>query len=691
MCGIVGYIGNVFPVPVNGELARPGIHTDAATNPLQKPVAVCLSGLTRLEYRGYDSAGILVSNNGTFDIRKKQGKLENLKTAITENPLPDSNIAIGHTRWATHGVPSDENAHPHISSDGKVAIVHNGIIENAQDLLPFLAENGFTQKSQTDTEILCNLIALNLKLQNAEENLLEYAVEKAISQIKGTWAIIAVNTDEPDKIVAARHNSPLMLGISSADDGQPIETYLGSDVLSFIDYTNTKIDVPEDSIVICKAGKAPKIYSKLDKKQSNRIDEFENSFTEITARINLKNIAQILDSPNLFDFTKPENYTPETVDLDISTIEKGGYSTFMEKEIFEDAIAIEDTLAGRFDMNYNVIIDDNVLSDSDIKSIDKIIIIGCGTASNSGFVAKYAIEHWCRIPVEIELAHEFRYRDPIITARTLVVAISQSGETMDTMMALKYAAEQGAKTIAICNTIGASIPRLADATIYTHAGPEIAVASTKAFLGQIVAAYLLGLFLAQQRGNMFPNESAMIIKELMEMPKKVCTLLENRVEVEDIASQISDVNSVIFLGRHVGYPIALEGALKLKEIAYIHAEGFAAGELKHGPIALIEPGQIVIVLIPSSTERRVLFDKINSNIEEIVSRGARVIAICSELDSDKIKSASVEFVLTRPTSSTLFEPLLDIVPLQFFALYMAQNRGLNVDQPRNLAKSVTVE
>jgi glucosamine--fructose-6-phosphate aminotransferase (isomerizing) len=444
-------------------------------------------------------------------------------------------------------------------------------------------------------------------------------------------------------VVGARHDSPLVVGLG---DGA---NYLGSDVAAFIAETRRALELAQDQVVV------------------------------ITPR-----------SVTVTDFDgNPAEGREYTIDWDAAAAEKGGFRSFMEKEIADQPQAVQDTLLGRTDTRGRLVLDDLKISESVLRSVDKIIVIACGTAAYSGHVAKYAIEHWCRIPVEVELAHEFRYRDPILTERTLVVAISQSGETMDTLMAVRHAREQGAKVLAICNTHGSTIPRESDAVLYTHAGPEVAVASTKAFLAQITAAYLLGLYLAQLRGNKFADEIAEILDDLRAMPEKIQDVLDRSGRVREIARWMADTSSVLFLGRHVGFPVALEGALKLKEIAYIHAEGFAAGELKHGPIALIEPGQPVFVIVPSPRGRDSLHSKVVSNIQEIRARGARTLVIAE--DGDEAVRAYADEVFYVPQSPTLLAPLLSVVPLQIFACELATARGLDVDQPRNLAKSVTVE
>jgi glucosamine--fructose-6-phosphate aminotransferase (isomerizing) len=619
MCGIVAYVGS--------------------QQPSQRPLDVVLEGLRRLEYRGYDSAGVALT--GTVDVTlavaKKPGKLTNLIELLGAEPLPAATAALGHTRWATHGGPTDVNAHPHVS--GKLALIHNGIVENYMVLKAELVAAGDTFLSETDTEVVAHLVA------HAYDELgdLSDAMCSVAQRLTGTFTLLAVHADRPDVVVGARHDSPLVVGLG---DG---ENFLGSDVAAFIAQTKEALELGQDQVVT------------------------------ITP-----------DSVAVTDFTgAPAEGRRYTVDWDSAAAEKGGFRSFMDKEIHDQPQAVADTLLGRTDLKGRLVLDDLRIDESVLRSIDKIVVIACGTAAYAGHVAKYAIEHWCRIPVEVELAHEFRYRDPVVNSKTLVVAISQSGETMDTLMAVRHAREQGAKVLAICNTHGSTIPRESDAVMYTHAGPEIAVASTKAFLSQITAAYLLGLYLAQLRGNKFPDEIADIMDDLRAMPDKIQQVLDRAGRVREIARWMSDASSVLFLGRHVGFPVALEGALKLKELAYIHAEGFAAGELKHGPIALIEPGQPVFVIVPSPRGRDSLHAKVVSNIQEIRARGARTLVIAE--DGDEAVRPFADEVFYVPQSPVLLAPLLTVVPLQIFACELATTRGLDVDQPRNLAKSVTVE
>lgn len=584
--------------------------------------------------------------NGSISSCKKSGKLSNLLEELEANPLPDSLTGIGHTRWATHGGPTDRNAHPHLADQGRLAVIHNGIIENFAELKQELRAKGVEFASDTDTEVAAALLGdiFRNKLKGDSSNGgLTKAMQLACQRLQGAFTLLAIHADQPDVVVAARRNSPLVVGLGEG------ENFLGSDVSGFIDYTRKAVELGQDQVVT------------------------------ITA-----------DTVDITDFYGGPAVGKEyTVDWDPASAEKGGFSSFMEKEIHDQPDAVAQTLLGRSDLNGRLTLDELRIDPQDLKKIDKIIVLACGTAAYAGLVAKYAIENWCRIPTEVELAHEFRYRDPIVGPNTLVVSISQSGETMDTLMAVRYAREQGAMTVSICNTNGSTIPRESDAVLYTHAGPEIAVASTKAFLAQITAAYLLGLYLAQLRGNIFSGQIKDVLADLGKIPAKIQKILDSAGPLRELARSMKDEKSVLFLGRHVGFPVALEGALKLKEIAYIHAEGFAAGELKHGPIALIDEGQPVFVVVPSPRGRDSLHAKVVSNIQEIRARGARTLVIAEE--GDEAVRDYAEHVFYVPETPTLLMPLLTTVPLQIFAAELAKAKGYDVDQPRNLAKSVTVE
>lgn len=615
MCGIVGYVGS------------------------QQALDVVVSGLRRLEYRGYDSAGVSVLSDGQLETRKKAGKLANLQELLGEDPLPESVTGIGHTRWATHGAPSDDNAHPHVSNNGRVSIIHNGIIENFAELREELEGLGVQLISETDSEVAAHLIDLEL----AAGQTLPDAVRSVSRRLTGAFTIVAIDANEPDVVVGSRRNSPLVVGTGEG------ENFLASDVSAFIEHTREAIELGQDQVVVMT-------------KDAVEVTDFDGN---------------------------PAEVEPFTVTWDASAAEKGGYDLFMLKEIAEQPRAVADTLRGRIDEAGKIVLDSIDITDDELNGVSKIVIIACGTAYHAGMIAKYAIEKWVRVPVEVELASEFRYRDPILDESTLVIAISQSGETMDTLMAMRHAREQGTKVLSICNTQGATIPRESDAVLYTHAGPEISVASTKAFLTQVVACYIVALYLAQVRGNQDAGEVREVVEELRDMPNRVDLVLDTTEGVRALAREFADSSSVLFIGRSVGFPVALEGALKLKELAYMHAEGFAAGELKHGPIALIEEGIPVIVVAPSPVTQALLHEKIISNIQEIRARGAKTIVIAE--DGDEQVTPYADHVIRVPAVPPLMQPLVSTVPLQVFACELATARGNDVDQPRNLAKSVTVE
>ncbi|MGW7485982.1 glutamine--fructose-6-phosphate transaminase (isomerizing) [Streptomyces sp. NPDC054786] len=615
MCGIVGYVGG------------------------QSALDVVLAGLKRLEYRGYDSAGVAVLADGGLAAAKKAGKLANLEKELADRPLPAGSTGIGHTRWATHGAPTDENAHPHLDNAGRVSVVHNGIIENFAGLRAELTDRGHELTSETDTEVVAHLLA---EAYSSCGELAE-AMRQVCGLLEGAFTLVAVHADEPDVVVGARRNSPLVVGVG---DG---EAFLASDVAAFIAHTREAIELGQDQVVELR-------------RDGVTVTDFDGA---------------------------PAQVREYHVDWDASAAEKGGYDYFMLKEIAEQPKAVADTLLGRIDASGVLSLDEVRIPPAVLREVDKVVIVACGTAYHAGMIAKYAIEHWTRIPCETELASEFRYRDPILDRHTLVIAISQSGETMDTLMALRHAREQGAKVLAICNTNGSTIPRESDAVLYTHAGPEVAVASTKAFLTQLVACYLVALYVAQVRGTKWGDEIRAVVRELAAIGTQVEQVLGTMEPVRALARSLADKNTVLFLGRHVGYPVALEGALKLKELAYMHAEGFAAGELKHGPIALIEDDLPVVVVVPSPRGRSVLHDKIVSNIQEIRARGARTIVIAEEGDETVVPYA--DHLVRIPRTPVLLQPLVSTVPLQVFACELATARGNEVDQPRNLAKSVTVE
>ena len=614
MCGIVGYTG-----------AR------SAVDPL-------IEGLRRLEYRGYDSAGIALGTPTSLFVEKRAGKLANLESALSPN-IPTVHSGISHTRWATHGGPTDRNAHPHVDNEGKLAVIHNGIIENYSELKAALESRGHTFSSDTDTESVAHLLS---ELRKEHGGDLTQAMRAAVKLLRGSFTLLAVHADDPERIVGVRRNSPLVAGIG---DG---ENFLASDVAAFIDYTKRAIELGQDEIITI----TPETIEIID--------------------LDGKSVA-----PREYEIT-----------WDASAAQKGGFTHFMLKEIFEQPKAVADTLIGRLSDNDQILIDELHMSDAEIADLKKIVVIACGTAYHAGMVAKYAIEKWAKISVEVEIASEYRYRDPIVDSSTLVVAISQSGETMDTLMAVRHAKAAGARVLAICNTNSSTIPRESDAVIYTHAGPEIAVASTKALLTQIVAVYLLGLKLAQVRGELSDAQVKTIYHQMLELPGQIEQILETVEPLRELTRKFATSDTVLFLGRNVGFPVALEGALKLKELAYIHAEGFAGGELKHGPIALIDSVKQtpVIAILPSGHENA-LDEKMLSNIQEVKARGARVIVIAQE--GDVVVGA--EHIIRIPAAPALLQPILATVPLQVFAYEMAVTRGNDVDQPRNLAKSVTVE
>ena len=614
MCGIVGYVG-----PKQAE-------------------NVVVEGLRRLEYRGYDSAGVALVVDGKIAAEKRAGKIANLDKALADSPLPEATTGIGHTRWATHGAPTDQNAHPHLGQDGRVALVHNGIIENFALLRAELEAAGHELRSETDTEIAAH----RLEAAVADGADLTTAMQQVCRRLDGAFTLVAVDAQDPDRVVAARRNSPLVVGLGEG------ENFLASDVAAFIEHTREALELGQDQVVTIT-------------REEVSVTDFEGNDAQAT---------------------------PYHVDWDLSAAEKDGFDWFMRKEIHEQPRAIADSMLGRHDEAGRLQLDEIRISEDELRDVDKIIIVACGTAFYAGLVAKYAIEHWTRIPCEVELAHEFRYRDPILTRDTLVVAISQSGETADTLMAIRHAREQRSKVLAICNTNGSTIPRESDAVIYTHAGPEIGVASTKGFMTQLVACYLLALYLAQVRGTRYGDEIAAVVHELEKMPEHVQRMLDDAAVVNELAAELVDAGSVLFLGRHAGFPVALEGALKLKELAYIHAEGFAAGELKHGPIALVEDQLPVFCVVPPRG-RDFLHDKMVSGIQEIRARGARTIVLAEE--DDDVVAPYADTLIKLPKVPTLLQPMVATVPLQLFACELATVKGHDVDQPRNLAKSVTVE
>ncbi|WP_067698198.1 glutamine--fructose-6-phosphate transaminase (isomerizing) [Nocardia jejuensis] len=622
MCGIVGYVG----------------YRDA--------LGVVVDALRRMEYRGYDSAGVAILDGaGGLAVERKAGRLSNLEAELGEAATARfaGSTGMGHTRWATHGAPTDRNAHPHRDLDGRVAVVHNGIIENFVPLRRELEDAGVELGSDTDTEVTVHLVSRAYASGETAGDFVGSALS-VVRRLEGAFTLLFTHADHPDTIIAARRSTPLVVGVGQG------EMFIASDVTAFIEHTREAVELGQDQAVVITA-------------DSYRVTDFHGATEGVQTR-------------------------PFTIDWDLAAAEKGGHDYFMLKEIEEQPAGVADTLIGHF-ADGRIVLDEQRLADQELREFDKVFVVACGSSYHAGLLAKYAIEHWTRLPVEVELASEFRYRDPVLDRSTLVVAISQSGETADTLEAVRHAKEQKARVLAICNTNGAQIPRESDAVLYTRTGPEIGVASTKAFLAQITANYLVGLALAQARGTKYPDEVAREFAELEAMPKLVARVLESAPQVRAIARSLAHVPTVLFLGRHVGYPVALEGALKLKELAYMHAEGFAAGELKHGPIALIEQGLPVIVVMPSPKSRAVLHSKLLSNIREIQARGARTIVIAEE--GDETVRPFADDLIEIPSAPTLYQPLLSTVPLQIFAAEVAQARGYDVDKPRNLAKSVTVE
>ena len=608
MCGIVGYTGS------NPALSR------------------VIEGLRRLEYRGYDSAGVAlaVTKGEKLVVEKKAGKLANLEGALNSGH-ESATGGIGHTRWATHGGPTDINAHPHLDESGKLAVIHNGIIENYEELKAELERRGHKFKSETDTESVAHLLGEEFKASGD----LATAMRSVCARLRGSFTLLAIQSDNPNLIVGARRNSPLVVGVGSG------ENFLASDVSAFISHTKKALELGQDQVVV--------------------VTPSEVVVTDLAGK----------------------KVTPKEYEItwDAKAAERGGFEHFMLKEIYEQPKAVADTLLGRFPTPSTIELKE---LENLSGNFERILILACGTAYHAGLIGKYALEEWAKIPVEVELASEFRYRNPVISERTLVVTISQSGETMDTLMALRHAKSLGAETLSICNTMGSTIPRESDSVLYTHAGPEIAVASTKALLTQVIALDLLALYLASKRNSIASNRIKELIDALLQLPNKIEEILETVEPLRAMTRGYKNSTSVLFLGRHVGFPAALEGALKLKELAYMHAEGFAGGELKHGPIALIEEGTPVIAILPPAKSE--IAEKMRSNIQEVRARGARVIAI-----ADQSHSLDLPELIRIPESEEILQPILSIVPLQVFAYEMAVARGNDVDQPRNLAKSVTVE
>ena len=618
MCGIVGYVGE------------------------QQALEVVVDGLRRLEYRGYDSAGVAVLDGSAPDgaalqVERKAGKLANLEKVLAEHELRGT-LGIGHTRWATHGPPTDANAHPHLDCAGVVAVVHNGTIENYEELVRGLEQRGHVRRSDTDTEVVAHLLEERYA-DGPTKGDLPASLRSICKDLEGSFVLVVSHRDEPDLVVAARRNLPLVIGLG---DG---ENFVGSDVTAFIAHTREARAVEQDQVV--EVRRTGVVVTDLD--------------------------GAVVEG---------ESYH---VDWDTDAAEKGGYDFFMLKEIDEQPEAIRATLGGRLTEQGLLQLDELAMSDEDVRGIEQVVIIACGSSYHSGMVGKYAIERWCRLPVHVELASEFRYRDPVVGRSTLVIAISQSGETADTLEALRHARSQRAWVLAVTNTVGSTVSRESDAAFYTRSGPEVAVASTKAVITQLAAMYVVGLYLAQVRGTRDADEVRAHMRDLQEIPDLVAEVLTRMDGVRALAQELKDEQRVLFLGRHVGYPMALEGALKLKELAYVSAEGFPAGEIKHGPIALVEQGTPVIVIAP----RHALQAKLINNVQEVRARGARTIVLAT--DGDESVTPYAEHVIRLPDTKSLLTPLLTLVPLQVLSAEVARARGLDVDQPRNLAKSVTVE
>ena len=610
MCGIVGYVGPDEALPI------------------------VLEGLRRLEYRGYDSAGVAVLDD-RLTVVKRAGKLSELEAALDSDGRPAGSLAVGHTRWATHGAPTDRNAHPHVDCTGRVAVVHNGIIENFPQLRTRLEKAGHTLASETDTELVAHLIEERM----GEGSTLADAVRATVRELEGAYSLVVLSSDEPDVLIGVKVASPLVVGLADH------ETILASDIPAVLERTTTVIPVDEGTVVEVRADGA--------------------TFTDFEGN--------------------PISPEAITVDWDAGRAEKGGFDTFMLKEIHEQPDAIRDTLVGRVDEHQRLTLDDLRIPDDVLQGVDKVFVVACGTAFHSGLVAKYAIEHWTRLPVEIDIASEFRYRDPVLGPDTLTLAVSQSGETIDTLEAARHARRQGSNLLAVTNTVGSSLAREADGVIYMHAGPEIGVAATKTFATQMVSQYILAMYLAQVRGSMFPEEIGEVLARMGELPDQVRRAIALDAQASELAERFHDRHDWLFIGRHTGYPAALEGALKLKEISYVHAEGYPAGELKHGPIALVEEG-VPVVAVATTCH---VYPKMLSNIQEVRARGAEVIAVATEGDT-AIREVA-QHVLEVPETPELLSPVVVTVPLQLLAYHVARLRGTDVDKPRNLAKSVTVE
>lgn len=613
MCGIIGYIGH------------------------QKASPILINGLLRLEYRGYDSAGISTIEKNGLSVMKDKGRVKNLYNLDGIDSL-EGTIGIAHTRWATHGKPSKENAHPHLDNSNSFAVVHNGIIENYNDLKKLLLDNGYTFHSQTDTEIIPNLIHYyySKDKKNDDKKVLR-AVQKACKSFKGSYALQVISKYMPDNMIVIRKDSPLVIGKGNG------ENYISSDIPAILSFT--------------------KDFYLLN----------DNEFALITK-----------DMINFYDMNlTPHNKEVKNIEWDASAAEKDGYEDYMLKEIFEQPTAIRETIGSRLKLGENCSFDDIEISKEYLKSINKIFIVACGTAMHAGLMGKSIIEKLCRIPVEVDIASEFRYRNPIIDEKTLCIFVSQSGETADTLAALRLSKSHGARTLAISNVIGSTITREADYTIYTHAGPEIAVASTKAYTSQVCLIAMLGIYFAELLGSYSKDELEKLKADILDLPSKIEAVLDNCEEIKTFASKVYTQKDMFFLGRGTDYNVALEGSLKLKEISYIHSEAYAAGELKHGPIALIENGVTVIGIITNKE----LVEKTISNMQEVITRGAKTLIITNQI----LPNNNFGYVINIPETNELISPILSVIPLQLLSYYISKNKGLDVDKPRNLAKSVTVE
>jgi glucosamine--fructose-6-phosphate aminotransferase (isomerizing) len=614
MCGIIGYIGQREVVPI------------------------LLDGLKRLEYRGYDSAGVAVVRNGTIELRRSAGKLARLEEVISHSPVVGE-YGVGHTRWATHGRPTEENAHPHRDCTGRIVVVHNGIIENYLELKRQLQREGHTFVTETDTEIVAHLVEREMRKDG-----LENAVRRALLSLRGLFALVLISADDPDKIVTVRNGPPIVVGLGSG------EFFVASDIPAILQHTRDVVFLGDEEMAV--------------------VTPRGVEFTDYSGRAVSKASTRVSWDPVM--------------------AEKAGYKHFMQKEIFEQPWAVKETVLGRISSESGrVFLNEVQIPDARLQEIDRVVILACGTSWHSGLVGKFLIENIAKLPVEVDYGSEYRYRDPIVTGRTLSVVITQSGETADTLAALREARRQGAASLAICNVVGSMATRETDGTVYTHAGPEIGVASTKAFTSQLVALHLLALYLAQVRGTLTPDEARPHLEALTQLPIHVEHALRCDALTEEIARRYYQRSDFLYLGRGVNYPIALEGALKLKEISYIHAEGYPAGEMKHGPIALIDEKMPVVAIAPHDH----VFEKMLGNVQEVKARGGSIIAVTNESgrDLEALLDSTNDFLIVVPDTHPLLTPVLMVVPLQLLAYHVAIRRGCDVDQPRNLAKSVTVE